>query len=183
MSTYIKGFVIIHLIEYLEKFIPDDKIEEIRKSNDESSELIREAYVYSNDYPINYLHKYHKLLEILHLSQPEYIKNCGIYLGENLADQYLYIYRGSELNKVFSAFQNLYPYIVGMGNFSYCIHTTDPLHQLWIEIELDEQIPTFMIEIFSYAFEYLGKFSQNANFQFIETQKVKNRVKFLYKYE
>jgi hypothetical protein len=151
----IKGFILIHVMEFYESHVDPEKIEELKKSNLPFTTLLREALVYSNDYNIEILHEYEQLLKYCKLSDREFLYQCGRYLGENIFDHFFYIYRGKGIYPFLEALQNLFPFIFGPWTFNFSVQTQKTRHHLTLELEPSTPLPEFFITILAAVFKQM----------------------------
>lgn len=178
-----KGYVLIHLIEFLESKLSSDQLAQLKKSKDRRFQLFQEALVYSNDYPVELLNEYLEAASMLRLLSDSFLQECGKFLGIHTADQYFYIYRNAGILSMLQSIRNLYPYIFGLGEFSFSMQkpaNEKTIISLELEINGEEPIPDQFWAILKECFHSMMKFADEKIRLSARMEKNQNRQVFHY---
>ena len=108
----IKGIIYSVLIDFFEIHIPQQEFMKLKKLQEPEFNILKEAWVMSNHYPLDYFRYFEKIFFI----------DAGKHLAGRMMGQYFNIYMNTEPEKFLKNFVLIFPQIWGLGKIEYHIH-------------------------------------------------------------
>lgn len=142
-----------------EKIIPEEK------------HLLKEPWVVSNDYSIDYFYKLISLVRKLTKNEAVFIENAAEYTGAHLTDQYFYILKNKDAAILMEQTKLLFTKLIGSFSFNYEISGKEGTSFISCEINSHSNLDSSLIHFLQFLFKTL---ISNSSFSSVRITGTKN---------